>query len=318
MAQTFANLEGLMRLSQREGVDIRPSLLRVLTDLYVQNDSHTREEEQQYLELAMRLLPSVDQATRTAVAMKLAVYPRAPGVLLEQLAAEIARSKTEASQSSQMTNVRIAVASVTYASVSPAPLRPIRGDGKMPTGEQFLRATGRERREMLRALAADDTPEASPIAPESEECLARLECAALELRPRDFAADLQLALGLSQRIALQIVQDDDGEPLLVAAKALGMHIDRLLRILLFLNPTIGQSVERVFSLYRFYEEIGVGAAEAIVASWREGASARSAAHQPVHAADSERRESALLHGARRGPDVAPAAAPAAEGERARG
>ena len=32
----FPGFDGLMTLSRREGVDIRPTLLRVLTDLYVQ------------------------------------------------------------------------------------------------------------------------------------------------------------------------------------------------------------------------------------------------------------------------------------------
>src|SRR3954451_21696872 len=32
--------DGLMTLSRREGVDIRPTLLRVLTDLYVQTSVH--------------------------------------------------------------------------------------------------------------------------------------------------------------------------------------------------------------------------------------------------------------------------------------
>ena len=32
----FPGFDGLMTLSRREGVDVRPTLLRVLTDLYVQ------------------------------------------------------------------------------------------------------------------------------------------------------------------------------------------------------------------------------------------------------------------------------------------
>lgn len=301
MARAFANLEGLMRLSQREGVDIRPSLLRVLTDLYVQNESHTREEEQQYVELALRLLPSVDAATRSAVAMKLVTYPRAPGVLLAQLAGEIASAKQDALTSRPRISDRLPAAtpSIQEQSLPAAPLRPLRPDASVSIGERFLRGTAQERREQLRSLAAEAPVQAAEAA--SEECLVMLERAALELRPRDFAAELQRALGLSQRTAVQIVQDDEGEPVLVVARALGMHVDRLLRVLLFLNPSVGQSVDRVFSLYRLYEEISAGAAQAIVASWREG-SGRTGAHQPVHAPDSERRDSTLLQGIRRGAD----------------
>ena len=37
----FPGFDGLMTLSRREGVDIRPTLLRVLTDLYVQASAHS-------------------------------------------------------------------------------------------------------------------------------------------------------------------------------------------------------------------------------------------------------------------------------------
>ena len=75
----FPRIEGLVDLACRNGVDVRPTLLRVLTDLYVQTRSHTPAEEAQYVELALRLIESVDDAaTRTVVAARLATYPRAP------------------------------------------------------------------------------------------------------------------------------------------------------------------------------------------------------------------------------------------------
>jgi len=42
-------------------------------------------------------------------------------------------------------------------------------------------------------------------------------------------------------------------------------------VLLFLNPNIGQSVERVFDLVNFYERLGVNAALRVVASLRHAA-----------------------------------------------
>ncbi|TDM90219.1 DUF2336 domain-containing protein, partial [Lactobacillus crispatus] len=57
-------LDGLMTLSRREGVDIRPTLLRVLTDLYVQTPTHTVDEERQFVALTSRLIDEVDDATR--------------------------------------------------------------------------------------------------------------------------------------------------------------------------------------------------------------------------------------------------------------
>ena len=43
----FSGFDGLMSLSRREGVDIRPTLLRVLADLYVQTSTHSDEEARQ-------------------------------------------------------------------------------------------------------------------------------------------------------------------------------------------------------------------------------------------------------------------------------
>src|SRR3954462_11690417 len=83
------HLDGLVALSRREGVDVRPALLRVLTDLYVQEKHHSREDEQQYVELALRLLPAVDLATRKTVASKLGSSPFAPAAVIEHLASDV-------------------------------------------------------------------------------------------------------------------------------------------------------------------------------------------------------------------------------------
>src|SRR5882724_11604068 len=74
----FPGFDGLMTLSRREGVDIRPTLLRVLTDLYVQANAHSGDEERQFVELTSRLIDQVDEATRAAVRTRLAVYPGTP------------------------------------------------------------------------------------------------------------------------------------------------------------------------------------------------------------------------------------------------
>src|SRR5580704_10975733 len=81
----FPGFDGLMTLSRREGVDIRPTLLRVLTDLYVQARAHTDEEARQFVELTSRLIDQVDDATRAAVRARLAIYPATPPEVLERL-----------------------------------------------------------------------------------------------------------------------------------------------------------------------------------------------------------------------------------------
>src|SRR3954465_5400917 len=84
-ASLFPGFDGLMTLSRREGVDIRPTLLRVLTDLYVQAHAHSTDEERQFVELASRLIDQVGDATRAAVRARLAIYPGTPLELLGKL-----------------------------------------------------------------------------------------------------------------------------------------------------------------------------------------------------------------------------------------
>src|SRR5271163_2600591 len=81
----FSGFDGLMNLSHREGVDIRPTLLRVLADLYVQTTTHSEQEARQFVELTSRLIDQVDDATRAAVRARLAVYPATPAPVLKQL-----------------------------------------------------------------------------------------------------------------------------------------------------------------------------------------------------------------------------------------
>src|SRR5213080_1390728 len=84
-APLFPGLDGLMTLSRREGVDIRPTLLRVLTDLYVQASAHSADEERQFVELTSRLIDQVDDATRAAVRARLAIYPATPAEIMDKL-----------------------------------------------------------------------------------------------------------------------------------------------------------------------------------------------------------------------------------------
>ncbi|HEX4409797.1 MAG TPA: hypothetical protein VH206_13575 [Xanthobacteraceae bacterium] len=86
---THSGLNNLAQLGLRVGVDMRPTLLRVLTDLYVQKLTHTPDEERHYTELAMRLLDTVDVATRTAIAGRLAKHLAPPRRVIERLAADV-------------------------------------------------------------------------------------------------------------------------------------------------------------------------------------------------------------------------------------
>src|SRR4029079_1964750 len=82
----FSSLEGLLELDRHDGIDMRPTLLRVLTDLYLQKRTHPPEDERYYTELALRLIDAADVATRTALAARLARYPAAPPRVIQRLA----------------------------------------------------------------------------------------------------------------------------------------------------------------------------------------------------------------------------------------
>src|SRR5262245_12817664 len=85
---TPPGLEGLFDLD-RKGVDIRPTLLRVLTDQYLRSPVHSPDEERRYTELAMRLIDETDMSTRAAVSARLAPHAYAPRSIILQLARDM-------------------------------------------------------------------------------------------------------------------------------------------------------------------------------------------------------------------------------------
>ena len=266
----YPPLDGLVDLACRDGVDIRPTLLRVLTDLYVQKPAHSAEEETQYVELARGLIDAVDASTRAIVAATLSAYPAAPAAILGKLA--------------------------TFS--SPPAARPSRETESEPEVrndllELFFAAKTEERRLILTNLDVAAESVARRPAPASSEVIRRLETAALRRNPGEFSRMLERALGISRGLAERIARDPSGEPVVVAARALGMTAAVLHRILLFLNPAIGQSVERVYDLARLYDELTPAAGERMIAIWREAAGRSRPAHEPG-LWDDERRDARSL------------------------
>ena len=341
--QGTPNLDGLDDLARQRGVDTRPTLARVLTDLYVQKPTHTLDEETHYTELVLRLLDAVDVGTRAMVAHKLATYPAAPRAVVLRLArdvidvadpvlrhspclpgaelaaigkecgplhaAAIAARRAQVGTSARATDER-APARPSAASLLPrsSQWRQLIGEVEAPApietglGELFLTASSAERRVILANL---DPAEPIPPRQVPSESVARLEAAALARRPEEFADELGRALGVNGETARRMLDDQGGEPLLIAARALDMSSDVLVRILLFVNPAIGESVSRVFALAQLYLDVPRAAALQVLASLRTGAPARPT-HQPAlwdDGADAGRR--AGMEGARRG--LAPAA-----------
>ena len=93
----------------------------------------------------------------------------------------------------------------------------------------------------------------TPQSVQPVETIRALEAAALGRDRAGFVRLLEGALGLTREQAERIVDDESGEPLLVAAKALAMPSVALQRVLMFIDPAIGESVDRFFDLAALYE-----------------------------------------------------------------
>ena len=268
----FPGFDGLMTLSRREGVDIRPTLLRVLTDLYVQANAHSADEERQFVELTSRLIDQVDDATRAAVRARLAIYPGTPAEVLKRLGLKPA---------SPDQSLPVAEAIPTSPS-APAPVKPLseaqlrmasnlsmQPKDAAEINDMFLRASASERARILHDLK--DTPlKASARIPaaRARRAIETLEMAAFVADVENFTLELGEALILPSRVAAEVVGDPGGEPLACAARAVDMPSAVFQRVLLFLKPEIGCSVETVFRLSRLYDKLSERSALIMLAAWR--------------------------------------------------
>lgn len=275
---TFPNLVGLTELESRSNVDIKPTLLRVTTDLYVQKPTHCAEEERHYVELAVRLIDQVDAATRAIVAGRLANYAAAPEEVIDRLAQyRIEHGETKSAATSDAGETV-----PPEAAVEPPPattVSPVNDNGDL--SELFLGADAQDRQMILLHLEYSELPLADAPAPQpAHEAVRRLELAALTHDSGGFAQEIARTLGIGRRFAQRLVDDPSGEPVLVLTRALRMPADVLQRILLCLNPEISQSVLRVYELSKLYEEIELQSALRLIAIWQ--AADRTAPERPVH------------------------------------
>jgi quinol monooxygenase YgiN len=400
---SLAGLEGLINLD-RQGVDIRPTLLRVITDQYMQTPIHTPDEERQFTELALRLLDETDISTRAAVSTRLARHACAPRPIVLQLARDVlevaepmlrqsscltpddlsaiaaergpsyaeliamrpkpaipapsivpavaplvsalnapaAVTATEVNAAAPEIAATIEVAApivvvaptevVTTEVVAP-PITPVLTPHAAPVIAQapsapdddappesmatveawelcelFFAASAEERRLILTTL--DYVPNRPTNPPQAllRTEVWRLESAALQHNTDAVVRDLERSLGVSNRLAHRIVADELGEPVVVAAKALALPADVLQRMLLFMNPRVGQSVDRVYELAALYQEITVGAAQSLIDIWQDADPAQphtTQAHTATHVTQwqntVERARQALSEITRRAP-----------------
>jgi hypothetical protein len=311
-APLFPGFDGLMTLSRREGVDIRPTLLRVLTDLYVQTSAHSADEERQFVELTSRLIDQVDDATRAAVRARLAIYPATPAEIVDKLglrrsppgeilplAAAIAAAPTSEPVVKAPTEAQLRMASTLS----------MRPNDAAEISDMFFAAGASERATILHNLA--DTPlKASARIPAARAARALhiLEMAAFAEDTENFAIELGEALILPQRIAEQVVHDPGGEPLACAARALDMPSAAFQRVLLFLNPEFS-SVHNVYRLSRLYDRLSERSALVMLAAWRGSTMAVTRAKYRASLYDDERHRARTATMQTR-PTVQPGTAPA--------
>src|SRR4030088_717230 len=268
----FPGFDGLMTLSRREGVDIRPTLLRVLTDLYVQANAHSGDEERQFVELTSRLIEQVDDATRAAVRARLAIYPLTPAEVLSKLglkpaspdaqmpvAPEIPASPSAPPPAKTLSEAQLRMAS--NLSMQPKDAAEINA--------MFSRASASERALILHNLK--DTPlKASvriPVA-RAKRAIEILEMAAFAADLENFTLELGETLILPARVAAEVVNDPGGERLACAMKVLDMPSPVFQRVLLFLKPEFGSSVNTVYRLSRLYDRFSERSRFIILAAWR--------------------------------------------------
>lgn len=268
-------LESLVDLASRTGIDIRPTLLRVLTDLYVQKPSHPPAETVQFVELAGRLIEVVDPATRGLIAGRLATYPAAPTELLQRLVDLGALPHLPV----PARNPAVPRA----AGTAPAPAT----ESHMPAARNelaamFFSAAPDVRRAILANLGSSASASRFSARPDAGEIARRLEAAALQRNPREFATVIERSLFIGGAVAEMITNDAGGEPIVVVAKAIGMSAESMQRILMFLNPQIGRSAETVYRLNNLFHEVDASACVQMLETFRDAGVRRSAPHQPQY------------------------------------
>lgn len=293
-----------MSLSRREGIDIRPTLLRVLTDLYVQSAAHTREEEQQFVELTSRLIDEVDDATLAAVRARLSIYPHTPDAIARRLALRSAADQRAPQAATIVSAAPAGSARPTRPSTEAeqrAAALPMQPDDAAQINDMFFAAAPRERTLILHNLAeAPLRPAVRIPSPRAKRAIETLHMAAYAQDAENFTYELGDALILATATAERVVRDPGGEPLACALKALGMRGAVFEQVLMFLDPERGNSVDWVYRLSRLYDRLEERTALIMLAAWRGAtvASARAKYRSMLHDDERHRARAGATHGTR--------------------
>jgi hypothetical protein len=293
MKPTSAFAGGLDLPGHGEGSDMRATLLRVLTDLYLQRPAHAPEDERYYTELVLRLIEATGISSRAELALRLARYPSAPRRVIERLARDaievaapilqhspcLARGDLEAIAH----DCGDAHATIVADRLGHCPVAARRSSAQAARelSELFYAADAAERRLILINLDyAMLTP--SPLStPVRRADVWRLESAALRRDTEAIVRELERTLGISRAQARRAVNDGSGEPIVVAGRAMNLPGDVMRRVLVFMNSRAGRSVERIHQLVELFGEISMDAARRLIAIWRAGEAVEDALVPPI-------------------------------------
>jgi uncharacterized protein (DUF2336 family) len=275
MSSAHSGIQALIDIARRDGMEMRPVLLRVLTDLYVQEPVHAPSERARFAELACRLLDRAELSTRAAVAEPIlrrssVLNEAALHMVLNFCGPAHAAAIAERHNLPPRIAKRLKEMSIPrneLAHKNEAELESARGT-TFALARRYLAAKSHERLTIFSAIAA-----CAPV--EQEEKLRHLdrglvdnlERAALRRRLGEFVAHLHESTGMARDIATRIVRDPSGEPLAVFCRALDIPFTSASRILLFLNPTVGGTVQQVFSMASRYIEMTPANARRLAAAW---------------------------------------------------
>jgi uncharacterized protein (DUF2336 family) len=250
------------------------------------------------------MLDAVDAPTRAAVAERLASYPGTPAVVASLLARDeirvadpilrrsVSLGESELHAILDRCGIAHAIAISARANLPASVAKRLRKAGRPDANEpdapstapaqahgpeltrtlarRYLVASASERKRILTAMLACPLVEHEERLRRLDRRLGgRLEAAALRHRSQEFAALLRQSVGLPGDLAERVLADPSGDPLVAICRALELPFNRTSRIVLFLNPAVGASVQEVFALAGGFEEIAPAAARRLVAAWCE-------------------------------------------------
>jgi hypothetical protein len=285
-------------------------LLLALTSLYVQRPVHTAEEQQQFDELVLHLIDKAGPETRAAVAVMLRRHPGTPAGVIERLggapcidgdgagnevldggpcpaapdqhaAGDPPAESDQPSENDQCPAEQdCGPADAAPAAPQPAPLTP-------EAGEAFFAASPAERRQLLSLLAMRGGAAAAPES--SRRFHVRIDPTPRRGRADAFVHDFERLIDAPKSLCERILNDPSGEPMVIAARATGMPVAMLQRILLLVSPATNHSVQRVHELTELHHGLDAGTARGLLAAWRWQADAAGRPRQTALAVVTNQR-----------------------------